>query len=613
MADGIRTPSAKPKRKEGASMNTKNRLRALLALLVLAALLMTACGTPAAPETPAATEAPAEPEVTEAPAETPEPQTAPLPEGAVEVGTVDELLAALAPNAIIVLREGEYDLSRASSYGLEDVKGNYSWDLISGGCQLNISQLKGLRLIGQGEVSILAQPRYAEVLRFTDCWDLRLEGLTLGHTQEPGVCAAGVLSLENCEDVRVENCRLFGCGSMGVTARNCEAVTVANTRIDSCSNGAVLADSCLDLRFEDCELCDCGLTQNGPGFDLIYTDRCKGFALVNCRITGNRVQQLLRSFWSDQTVMLGCQVEQNRVLNAVFQLTGRSVTVDKCSFQRRSSDSYYPSGDIVFAKNPDGEDLISFDLDRMELARAEYDGPKAPEEQGLELEQIAMPDGSVQVNVETVDELLTAIAPNTTVVLQPGTYDLSAANDYGGPGGEWYAWDQVYDGFCLRIQGVQGLRIVGVGQEEVLIQATPRYAAVFSFQDCEDLELSGFTAGHSPSPAYCTGNVLDFFSCWNVTVKNCDLFGCGVIGICATACQGLTAESVDIYECSYAGASINNSAEVCFRGCRIFDCDDGSNYIFLNDGTMTWDDLNLTAGIHLFDFGTYVGTETPAW
>ena len=180
-------------------MNTKNRLRALLALLVLAALLMTACGTPAAPETPAATEAPAEPEVTEAPAETPEPQTAPLPEGAVEVGTVDEFLAALAPNAIIVLREGEYDLSRASSYGLEDVKGNYSWDLIPGGCQLNISQLKGLRLIGQGEVSILAQPRYAEVLRFTDCWDLRLEGLTLGHTQEPGVCAAGVLSLENCD------------------------------------------------------------------------------------------------------------------------------------------------------------------------------------------------------------------------------------------------------------------------------------------------------------------------------------------------------------------------------------------------------------------------------
>ena len=52
---------------------------------------------------------------------------------------------------------------------------------------------------------------------------------------------------------------------------------------------------------------------------------------------------------------------------------------------------------------------------------------------------------------------------------------------------------------------------------------------------------------------------------------------------------------------------------MCFRGCRIYDCDEGSNVIFLNDGTMTWDDLNLTAGIHLFDYGTYVGTETPAW
>ena len=600
-------------------MNTKNRRRALLALLVLAALLMNACGTPAAPDTtaatesPAATELPAEPEVTEAPAETPAPQTAPLPEGAVEVGTVDEFLAALAPGAIIALREGDYDLSRASSYGQENVKGNYSWDLIPGGCQLNISQLSGLRLIGQGEVSILAQSRYAEVLHFTDCWDLSLEGLTLGHTQEPGNCAAGVLRLDGCEDVRLENCRLFGCGSMGITAWDCESLSVSNTRIDSCSSGAITANSCRDLRFEDCEICDCGLSQGGYANDLIYADRCKGFALVNCKITGNRAERLLRSFWSDQAVMLGCQVESNRVFGSIFQFTGRGFTVDKCSFRHRSSDSYYPSGDIVFARNPEGEDLISFDLDHMELARAEYDGPKEPEQQDLGLEHTQMPDGSVQVSVETVDELLAAIAPNTTVLVQPGIYDLSAANAYGGPGGEWYSWDEVYDGFSLRIQGVPGLRIIGVGQEEVLIQATPRYAAVFSFQDCEDLEVSGVTAGHSPSPAYCTGDVLDFSSCRNVTVQDCGLFGCGVIGICATACQGLTADSVDIYECSYAGAAIYDCQDVSFQGCRIFDCDNGRNFIILNGGTMTWDTQNLDMGIHSFDYGAYLGPADTDW
>ena len=80
----------------------------LLPLLLLLALLLTACGAgePAAVEsTPEVTEEPApqSTETPEAPEETPEE----LPEGAVAVSTVDELLAAIAPNTTIVLRAGE--------------------------------------------------------------------------------------------------------------------------------------------------------------------------------------------------------------------------------------------------------------------------------------------------------------------------------------------------------------------------------------------------------------------------------------------------------------------------------------------------------------------------
>ena len=169
----------------------------LLALL-LCLLILTGCGTGAAP---AETESTQEPATEEA-----------LPEGAVLVSTVDELLAAIAPNAVIVLQEGEYDLSTASDYGEEDLRGPYRWELVYGGCQLDISDVYGLSLIGRGQVSILARPRYAEVLSFSGCWDLRLENLTLGHTTQPGGCASGVLNLSDCENVSVEDCRLFGCG-----------------------------------------------------------------------------------------------------------------------------------------------------------------------------------------------------------------------------------------------------------------------------------------------------------------------------------------------------------------------------------------------------------------
>ena len=237
----------------------KSTMKKLLILLLGFALLLSACGTGAETAVKPA-------EAAEEPAQTAD---APLPEGAVEVSTVDELLAAIAPNAVIVLREGEYDLSTAADYGVEELQGWYHWELVYGGSALVVSGVPGLQLIGQGEVSILARPRYAEVLTFRDCWDLRLESLTLGHTTEAGGCCAGVLNLSNCDTVEVSGCRLFGCGALGLTAYACSAVALRGTRIDSCSDGAVSASGCRDLRLEDCELCDCGLSQEAPGGSLL--------------------------------------------------------------------------------------------------------------------------------------------------------------------------------------------------------------------------------------------------------------------------------------------------------------------------------------------------------
>ena len=578
-------------------MKNRHGLSCILAVLLLAALLLTACGTGVSP---------AEPEETAAPTQAEE-----LPEGAVRVSTVDELLAAIAPNAVIVLQEGEYDLSKASDYGVEDLSGPYHWELVYGGCGLVLSHVPGLRLIGQGEVSILAQPRYAEVITFRESWDLSLEGLTLGHVQAPGGCSAGVLSFSDCDDVRVDNCRLFGCGSMGITATNCQSLAVRGSQIDSCSDGAVTAFGCRDLRLEDCKLCDCGLGQDFPAGNLIYTERCVGLALVNCQITGNRVNQILLNQWSDQVALLGCRVADNRVLGSYFQFTGRSVTVDKCSFQRRSSERYYPQDGTLFALDPAGEELISFDLDHMELARAEYDGPA--EREPVRPERTELPDGGVEVRVSNTEELLAAIAPNTTIVLEAGTYDLSNAVGYGREDGDWYTWDPVFDGFCLKLTDVQNLTIQGAGMEETLITVSPRYAAVFSFQNCENLRVSGLTAGHSEAPGYCAGNVLDFDSCRNVSLEDCGLFGCGVMGIWAWNCQDFAVRDSRIYECSSAAAQIESCLNVSFDGCSIYDCDEGNDVIYVLNGSIAWNGEELTEGAHRFDRESYLGALNAEW
>ena len=573
-------------------MNHRYGFRVLLALLILAALLLTACGTG---------ETPQEPETTEEPSETPAAQ---LPEGAVEVGTVDELLAAIAPNTTIVLREGEYILSTASDYGTEYLTGYYRWELIYGGSQLVISQLPGLKLQGQGQVSILAQPRYAEVVSFNECWDLQLENITFGHTTAPGACSGGVLNLVDCDNVTLDNCRLFGCGTMGISAWNSQYVTLRNSQIDSCSYGAVSATGCCDLRLEDCTLKDCGLTQDGAGNNLLFADHCKGFALVNCEITGNRMQRRLQNWWSDQVALLGCRVEQNRFLSPMFQFEGRSVTIDKCSFQRRSSEDYYER-DGLFAKTPEGEDLISFDLDHMELARAEYDGPAAPEE--VHLEWTEREDGTRETHVSTVDELLAAISPNSVIILDSGSYDLTAAGDYGRSESAWYTWVDCYDGYCLHILNVSGMQILGAGKDETLITTTPRYAAIFSFENCYGLTLSGFTAGHSEAPGACTGNVLDFNYCSDINVEDCGLFGCGVLGIEANWCSSFAVRDSEIYDCSFGAATFYGCEGVSFEGCSVHDCDYNANYIFVYSSTVTWNDSALAEGTHEFDGEDYLG------
>lgn len=593
-------------------MKHTNKYRALPALL-LAALLLIACsqGTPSARQNePVAYEAA---QITAEPAETaaaqptkkaaPEPTAEPLPEGTVEVGTVDELLAALAPNTTILLKEGEYDLTTAADYGDEGLRGCYSWELVLGGAQLNITGLRGLRLVGQGQVSIVTRPRYADVIRFADCWDLTLEGLTLGHTKAPGGCIGDVLHLDACDGVCLENCRLYGCGVLGVSAMGCESVTLRNCRIDSCSSGAVYASGCRDMRLEDCSVSDCGLGQEGAGGSLFLLDQCKGFALVNCEISGNRVQELVQNYWSEQVSLLGCRVEQNHFLNAVFVLMGRGVTVDKCAFRLRGSERYYAQGGSVMARTPEGKDLTQGDLDAMAQERAEYAGPAA--QTVSEPERTQQPDGTYEVHVSTAEELIAAIAPNTTVYLKAGVYDLSGVADCGGPGGDWYGWDSDYDGYTLKIVGVSGLKLVGAGKGETVLTATPRYAAVLRFQSCDDLTLSGITAGHSEGPGYCSGNVLDFFGCWNVTLEGCGLYGCGVLGIWAMDSSGMAVRGCEIYECSSGAADFSGCTGVSFEGCSIHDCE--YNQICLYGCEMTWDGQLLSSGTHAFQDTAYLG------
>ena len=163
---------------------------------------------------------------------------APAGASAVKVSTVDELIAAIAPDTAITLEPGIYDLSTAATYGGDTGTPYTRWEPVYDGdrnesFELVITGADRLRLQGAGmdSVTVAAIPRYANVLHFVGCSGLSISRLTAGHTEEPGYCAGGVLWLENCTDANISFCGLFGCGTVGVQADRCSRVGVNASRI----------------------------------------------------------------------------------------------------------------------------------------------------------------------------------------------------------------------------------------------------------------------------------------------------------------------------------------------------------------------------------------------
>lgn len=178
-------------------------------------------------------------------------------DGKVHVQTVDEFLAAIANDTVIYLEPGIYDLSTASGYGLRGSM-YYYWEEEFDGPELVIKNVSGLTIEGAGAdlVTITANPRYANVLRFDGVYGLILRGFKAGHTVEPGYCTGGVLQFNGCGNINIEGCKLYGCGIIGIWANQCTNLYAVGTEIYECSSGAAWFYRCATVRLDGCNVHD---------------------------------------------------------------------------------------------------------------------------------------------------------------------------------------------------------------------------------------------------------------------------------------------------------------------------------------------------------------------
>lgn len=484
----------------------------VLACILAASLLLTGCGgnAPASGSAEAAASSAAD-------------------ENVIKITKIEELPAAIAPDAVIELSAGKWSL--ADAFG-EDYAGETAWEYarveFSGeGYELIVRGVSNLTIRGAGadKTELVVEDPYADVIRFDRCSGIRLEKMTLGHDVEPGSCVGAVVELEDCSGCVLEELDLYGCGTYGVELYDCENITLRDSVVRECSYGILYCNDST-MKVENCTLKDC---EGYTGIDAYEST----MQFTNCTFGGNTPE------------------------NGLLPTDGSSkISFDNCSFS--STESFdillnQPDDKITFANNCKYAEIM-----------------KLPGE---------------LVVVSSMEEMFDAIAPNTTIVVTGKWHNMSDWMEatYAREGASWnraHAYvdlDEVYDGVMATVKGVKNLAIVGQYSSRfaVNIMTDPRYADVLCFDDCENLLLANMSVGHTDT-GDCTGSVVALYNCENVTIDNCDLYGCGVEGISAYGIRNLNVTDTHVRDCSFVALQINNgSGDVIFKDCAFYDNDCG--------------------------------------
>ncbi len=487
----------------------------------------------------------------------------------VTVSNVDELLAAIAPNAEIHLAAGTYNLTEAANYG-KDGAGNYNW--ISYGFEnqygLCIEDVDNLTLIGV-DAEILTVPRSSNVLSFRNCDQISLQGLTVGHTEAAQACEGGVILLEGCVDTAIDNCRLYGCGTIGVCAERCRNLIVSNTDIYHCSAAGISFSEGHGLSVDCCNIYDCGRTG-------LYQNAVAAFILYN----------------SPDVMISNCDVHDN-YLNSLIQGNAKSYFKNIRVYDNHISTAFNLDGDVQFSDISFSGNTVNKWLDEYRTGTITIDGKRATEDELAAMwgEQMASAGvgtaeadyqpidctGAKEVHIKTADEFLSAIASDTTVYIDVPQIDLTSASDYGEVadierfipefGDRTYAWVYCYDGYELFIGNVKNFHIVG---GEIVTQ--PRYANVLNYISCSNFTLENVHLGHTPEQGLCMGGVINLRDSNNIILEGCDLYGCGILGIQAQNIQNLHVQNTLIHDCSNGAAMLQDSDNAVFLGCDVVNC-----------------------------------------
>ncbi len=186
----------------------------------------------------------------------------------VSVDNAFDLFQAIAPNTTIRVAPGDYNFSTLNE-GTSTDYANFS------GGEVYIKEIRNLTIIGEGYAELGTEDPYSNVFRFTDCQDISLENLIMGHFIEKGYCEGSVVSFHGCMNVSIVKSVMYGSGTYGIQAFDVDGLKVSNSVIKDCSYGTVYMQNVSNVEFRNTQFkrCQAGLSFRGAS-RLILFDNC---------------------------------------------------------------------------------------------------------------------------------------------------------------------------------------------------------------------------------------------------------------------------------------------------------------------------------------------------
>lgn len=226
----------------------------------------------------------------------------------VEVSTAKEFLENIKSNTTIILNEGVYNLSEVDKVNNKAVVKSEVFD----GYEYIINSVSGLEIkaADNAEVTIVVEPRYANVLKFNNCDNILLNNIIAGHTVDQGECTGGVIWINNASNMSIKDCKFYGCGTYGLIGYYSNDLQVSDTEIYECTHGALNMTACKNAEFNSCVFRDCN------GFSLFALSTCNNIRVANSEIknngNGSEFDFLISGSSSDDIVFNNCTFENNK-------------------------------------------------------------------------------------------------------------------------------------------------------------------------------------------------------------------------------------------------------------------------------------------------------------